>query len=850
MLAVFTWAAADLASALDWPQWRGPHRDATTSEAITLWPPAKLWQRDVGYGVSSVIEAGGRVYAMGHRYGSDTVYCLDGETGEVIWQHAYPAKSDQTSDVRFPGPRSTPATDGKTVYTLSLEGRLHALDAATGKVLWTKSPAETGASEKQQYGVCCPVLIHDEVVICDVATACRAFDKETGREIWRTAGGGGWNGAAPVVARFEGKTCVVHGTGRCVDLADGKELWRVPYGEMSVATPVISGKQVFLSPFHGRNLGGQGCALIRVHDARPQVVWNNDEVEGLCLTAVLHQGYLYAPDRDELAISGESGRKMNVKCIELETGKVRWVQRPIAWPTIIVAADKLLIQTLTGELILAEASPERYREYGRMSALPGRSWTVPALADGRLYCRNNRGLIVCLDVRGGGGKLATAASSGKANAQQAGPDRPQPSASATTPAPLAEVPPPKAAGSHWPRFRGLAGNGLSQCAQTPTTWNGRTGEGILWKAPVPLPGYSSPIVWGDRLFLTGADRTTRRLYCFDAASGTLRWQAAVPGAAGRTDQRDKPWNVASYAAPTPVTDGQMVWAMFADGNLACFDTDAQTPTTGKPVWARDLGVPKNSYGHASSLVQHADFVFVQLDQESPREERSRLLALDARSGNTVWEVKRPVGVSWSTPTVIDVAAQKQLITCGNPWVIGYAPDTGKELWRTDSLEGGYYAIPSPVYAAGLVFACTEGAVLSAIRPDARGEVSNSHVLWTAEDDLPDVCTPVSDGELLYVLCSDGRLTCYDCLTGKRIWQQDLSSADCTFQASPCLVRDRLYLLEGAGMMHIVAAGRTARMIGRAELGEACPGATPAFAAGRIFIRGQKHLYCIAPAEGR
>ena len=135
-------------------------------------------------------------------------------------------------------------------------------------------------------------------------------------------------------------------------------------------------------------------------------------------------------------------------------------------------------------------------------------------------------------------------------------------------------------------------------------------------------------------------------------------------------------------------------------------------------------------------------------------------------------------------------------------------------------------------------------MLSAIRPDGRGEVSNSHVLWTAEDELPDVCTPVSDGERLYLLCSDGRLTCYECLTGKRVWQQDLSAQDRVFEASPCLVGDRLYLLDNAGVMHILAAGRAARMIGRAELGESCPGASPALAAGRIYIRGQKHLYCV------
>jgi outer membrane protein assembly factor BamB len=396
----FVVVCAGVSLAADWPQWRGPRRDGTTAEEITLWPPVKLWETDVGMGVASLIAAAGRVYALGHRDGVDSLFCLDAQDGRTLWRHAYPAQEDQTSDVSLPGPRSTPATDGVAVYALSLEGRLVCLAAATGNVVWSKSPRETGASGKQQYGVCCPVLVHEDMVVCDVATQCVAFDKATGRELWRTAGGAGWNGAAPMVAHFGNRPCLIHGAGRCLDLATGRELWSVPYGEMSVTTAVVSGQRLFLTPFHGRNLGGRGCALIEVADGRPRVAWNNDDVEALCVTGVLHRGYLYVADRDDLRVSGESGRKMNLKCLEWETGRVLWTHRPLPWPTPIVAGDQLLVQTLDGELILADASPQGYRERGRMPAIPRRCWSIPAVADGKLFCRNNQGHVMCFAVRG------------------------------------------------------------------------------------------------------------------------------------------------------------------------------------------------------------------------------------------------------------------------------------------------------------------------------------------------------------------------------------------------------------------------------------------------------------------
>jgi outer membrane protein assembly factor BamB len=147
----------------------------------------------------------------------------------------------------------------------------------------------------------------------------------------------------------------------------------------------------------------------------------------------------------------------------------------------------------------------------------------------------------------------------------------------------------------------------------------------------------------------------------------------------------------------------------------------------------------------------------------------------------------------------------------------------------------------------MVLATTEGALLAAVRPDGSGDVSETHVVWTAEDDLPNVCTPLSNGELVFLLTSDGLLTCYELRGGRRIWQKDFSAADREFQASPTLVADRLYLLDNTGATHVLKATRRPAWIGRAELGEPCPGASPAFAAGRIYLRARDHLYCIGSA---
>lgn len=403
-------AGAGAVGPLGWPQWRGPNRNCSSPESIGTREPVKLWEAQVGYGVSSliVVPAGGRmggsaawrIYAMGHKRDEagrdvDTIWCLDGASGREVWRHGYECLPEKTSDVRFTGPRSTPACDGIALYALSLAGQLFCLDAATGRVLWSR---DIGEGKFPQYGYCSAPLVHGDLLVCDLSWTCVAMKKATGEPVWRAPGGGSWNGAGPVAASFDGVPCIVYGERpvRGARADDGQVLWTFDIDDCATPGPLVAGDRVFLSPFHGKE-----CILLRIAPrGRPEVLWRNDEVQGLCSSAVLWKGHLYAPDRDDLSISpGESGRRMNVKCVEFDTGKVKWVQRPLKWPNILVTAnDKLIIQTLDGEIILAEASSDGWREHARADVLRGPAWSYPALAGGRLFCRNNRGDVVCLDV--------------------------------------------------------------------------------------------------------------------------------------------------------------------------------------------------------------------------------------------------------------------------------------------------------------------------------------------------------------------------------------------------------------------------------------------------------------------
>jgi outer membrane protein assembly factor BamB len=384
----------------------------------------------------------------------------------------------------------------------------------------------------------------------------------------------------------------------------------------------------------------------------------------------------------------------------------------------------------------------------------------------------------------------------------------------------------------WPRFRGPDGLGVSAFANVPQTWDGKSGKGVLWKTPVPLPGNNSPVVWGKHVFLSGADVRRREVYCFDAERGKLLWQQVAPS----TPQSATPPKVnddTGYAASTTATDGRYLFAIFANGDLAAWDF------SGKLAWSKSLGLPENSYGHASSLASYKDLLLVQLDQGSARAKKSKLLAFDAATGKIVWQVARPVPNSWATPIVIHQAAGDQVITVADPWVIAYNPADGREIWRAKCLKTDIG--PSPVFADGKVFAANDNCNLSAIRADGHGDVTSTAVLWKGEDGLPDTCSPLATKEFVLLLTSFGTLTCYDAAKGDMLWAEDFST---DFAASPSLVGNHVYLIGRKGKAWIVEPTRQkCKRVGEADLGEECV-ASPAFQDGRMYLRGKTNLFCL------
>ena len=382
---------------------------------------------------------------------------------------------------------------------------------------------------------------------------------------------------------------------------------------------------------------------------------------------------------------------------------------------------------------------------------------------------------------------------------------------------------------NWPAFRGFDGSGYREASAIPAAWNVQNGQGVRWKTEVPLPGMSSPVRWTNALFLTGASAQSNVVYRFDADSGKLVWATTLRLSGGKMPE-PKVMDDTGQAAPTPVTDGRRIYAIFANAGVAALDF------SGKQIWCRNLGPLENMYGHATSLAIYQDRLLVQLDQG---EATSKLVALNTGTGQELWRVSRPIVDSWSSPIVVEAEGKPQLITCGEPWVISYNPLDGSEFWRVNGL--GSVLVPSPVYAGGKFIVCNPGSDVRAIPANGQGDLSANPAAWKTEAGVPSVPSPASDGRRLYLLTDGGQLSCLDPVSGQVKWSHEFEDE---FYSSPVIGGSRVIIVSRKGVAHVVENADQFRELGRSELGEDC-NATPVPDRQCLYLRGGKHLFCLA-----
>jgi outer membrane protein assembly factor BamB len=371
-------------------------------------------------------------------------------------------------------------------------------------------------------------------------------------------------------------------------------------------------------------------------------------------------------------------------------------------------------------------------------------------------------------------------------------------------------------------FRGALGNGVSSATGVPSNWDGTTKKNVLWKSPITVGGNSSPIIWGDKLFLTGAANNRRVVYCFDRNTGKKLWEQDVKQIPGSPSTQPKTSDDTGLAAPTMAADGQAVFAIFGNGDIIAFDHQ------GVKIWARNLGVPANHYGHASSLQIWGGKVFVQYDTTNG----SKVMALSAETGKNSWSTARTNDISWSSPILAKVSGKMQLILLANPNLSGYDITTGKQLWSVDCMSGEVG--PSPSYGGGLVYAANEYAKMVAVDP------TKGTIAWENSDKLPEVSSPVYYKGYVYVATTYAVLACIDAKTGVLKWEYEAKAG---FYSSPMIASGKLYIFDTSGRAYVFATGGESKLLASPNLGEKVF-ATPAFSEGKIYIRGVKNLYCI------
>jgi len=771
--------------ASDWPNWRGPDYNGISKE--TGWTASKinsntkpLWKASVGTGFSSIAVSNGRAYTMGNTNNQDTVYCLDAEKGDVIWKHSYRAPLD--SGNYEGGPSATPTVADGKVYTISKKGKVFCLDAATGDVIWQKELDV----KIPKWGLAGSALVMDNMVIFNAGTRGMALNKDDGSVIWDNGKkAAGYATGVPFTS--DGKKCVaMFGANEASGLiaATGKEIWSFKWKtnyDVNAADPIISGDKVFVSS--GYNTG---CGVFEINNGKAKQVWRNKNIRNHFNSCVLQGGYVYGFDEKTL------------KCLDFNTGQEKWSKSGLGKGSLMAADGKLIILSEKGKLVIAEVSPSAFKEISSAQILSGKCWTMPVLANGRIYARNAVGDLVCVDV----------APSAK------------PKAKAAT-----------ATGSNdWPNWRGPEHNGISK----ETGWvtskvNSSTKP--LWKASVGT-GFSSIAVSGGRAYTMGntgskdIDEKEHKdiIFCFDAKTGEEKWRYPYPCPLNPKNHEGGP-------SATPTVEGDRVYTLSKKGHVFCLNAK-----TGKVIWQKnlkeELGIELPTWDLAGSGLVVKDLLIFNAGTSG--------IALNKKTGEMVWQngTGKP---GYATAVEFKIGKQKGVAVFGQKALYGINIKDGTKFWEYPWQSHADENNGDPIFMGDKVYVSTlAGCALLKVEGDKVSEVWRNKNMKNHFNS-----TILVDG---YFYGFDmSQLKCLDFNTGEEKW------ATKDYGKGSLMAADgKLIILSEQGKLVIAEASeKLINPLAQAQILQGKCWTTPVLANGRIYARSNAtgQLVCLDVSGG-
>ena len=649
-LLIISTLACSLAIGADWPNWRGPDYNGISQESgwNPKFPeegPAVLWQASIGTGFSSISVSAGKAYTMGNKDDKDTVFCFDAATGDVLWKYTY---AEPLAPIYYEGGTSATPTiaDGKA-YTISKSGKVFCFDAAKGDIIWQKDLQAKFKVEMPKWGFAGSAYITGDMAIFNAGKWGIALNKNTGDLIWQTGTEKAGYASAVPFTLDETKYIAVFGAKgiAALDPKSGKVQWQHEWKtnyDVNAADPIIVGDRVFIASGYNH-----GCARLKINGSEVTQEWQNGNMRSQMNGPVLWDGYLYGFDEKIFT------------CMNFRTGETMWSQKKFGKGGVTIADGKLIILSEQGELSIAEPSPKEFKVISSAKILSRKCWTVPVLANGRIYARNEKGDLVCIDVSGKKKLTSISTTDNTAN---------------------------------WPQWRGVNRDGKTSETGLMKTWPDQ-GPKQLWSIDGLGLGYSTVSIVDGMLYTTGMVDKRGILFALDE-DGDIKWKKDYG-----------PEWIRSFKGvrTTPTINDGNVYVISGQGQAACFDA-----TTGDEKWIVDtfkmFDGKYGSWGISESPLIIDDKVIC-----TPGGSKATFVALDKKTGKVVWASKSlDEKSSYCSPILVKRGGREIIVTMLAKSLVGVDAADGEILWQDNFAD--YQQKPkeinpvTPLYHDGRIYA--------------------------------------------------------------------------------------------------------------------------------------------------